>query len=70
MNLDEESDNVRCIFETIINTIEPPKCSIEGTAQMLVSNIEYDDYLGRLAVGRIERVNNQNWYECYCMQKR
>jgi GTP-binding protein len=55
MNLDEESDNVRCIFETIINTIEPPKCSIEGTAQMLVSNIEYDDYLGRLAVGRIER---------------
>ena len=55
MNLDEESDNVRCIFETIINTIKPPKCSIEGTAQMLVSNIEYDDYLGRLAVGRIER---------------
>ena len=55
MNLDEESDNVRCIFETIIDTIEPPKCSIEGTAQMLVSNIEYDDYLGRLAVGRIER---------------
>ena len=55
MNLDEESDNVKCIFETIINTIEPPKCSVEGTAQMLVSNIEYDDYLGRLAVGRIER---------------
>ena len=55
MNLDEESDNVKCIFETIINTIEPPKCSIEGTSQMLVSNIEYDDYLGRLAVGRIER---------------
>lgn len=55
MNLDEDSDNVRCIFETIINTIKPPKCSIEGTAQMLVSNIEYDDYLGRLAVGRIER---------------
>ena len=55
MNLDEESDNVKCIFETIINTIEPPKCSVEGTAQMLVSNIEYDDYLGRIAVGRIER---------------
>ena len=55
MDLDEESDNVKCIFETIINTIEPPKCSVEGTAQMLVSNIEYDDYLGRLAVGRIER---------------
>ena len=55
MSLDEESDNVKCIFETIVNTIEPPKCNPNGTAQMLVSNIEYDDYLGRLAVGRVER---------------
>ena len=55
MSLDEETDNVNCIFETIINTIEPPKCNIDGTAQMLVSNIDYDDYLGRLAIGRIER---------------
>ena len=55
MNLSEDSDNVRCIFETIVNTIEAPKCSTEGTAQMLVSNIDYDDYLGRIAVGRIER---------------
>ena len=55
MDLNEESDNVQCIFETIVNTINPPKCEIEGTSQMLVSNIDYDDYLGRLAIGRIER---------------
>ena len=55
MNLNEETDNVKCIFETIINTIQPPQCEIEGIAQMLVSNIDYDDYLGRLAIGRIER---------------
>ena len=55
MNLEDESNNVSCIFETIVNTIEPPKCSLEGDCQMLVSNIEYDDYLGRLAVGRVER---------------
>ena len=55
MNLDEESDNVNCIFDTILNYIEPPKCEIEGPAQMLVSNIDYDDYLGGIAVGRIER---------------
>ncbi len=55
MNLEEESDNVNCIFETIVNTIEPPKCSVEGDCQMLVSNIDYDEYLGRLAIGRIER---------------
>ena len=55
MSLDEDSKDVHCIFETIINCINPPACEIEGSAQMLVSNIDYDDYLGRIAVGRIER---------------
>ena len=55
MSLDEESDNVHCIFETIIEKISAPNCEVEGPAQLLVSNIDYDDYLGRIAVGRIER---------------
>ena len=55
MHLEDESDNVNCIFDTIISNIEPPKCEIEGTMQMLVSNIDYDDYLGRMAIGRVER---------------
>ncbi len=55
MSLEEESDNVNCIFDTIVKYIEAPDCEIEGPAQMLVSNIDYDDYLGRIAVGRIER---------------
>ena len=57
MKLEEESDNVNCIFDTIINNIEPPKCDTDGTMQMLVSNIDYDEYLGRIAVGRVERGN-------------
>ena len=55
MSLEEESDNVTCIFDTIIKNINAPACEQEGTLQMLVSNIDYDEYLGRLAVGRIER---------------
>ena len=55
LKLDEESDNVNCIFDTIIKYIEAPNCEQDGPAQMLVSNIDYDDYLGRIAVGRIER---------------
>ncbi len=55
LNLDDESESLDCLFKTIINTIEPPKCEIEGPAQLLVSNIDYDDYVGRIAVGRIER---------------
>lgn len=55
MDLGEDSQNLDCLFETIINTIQPPQCDIDGTAQMLVSNIDYDDYVGRIGVGRIER---------------
>ena len=55
MNLNDESDNLNCLFETIINTIEAPACDEDGTMQMLVSNIDYDDYVGRIAVGRLER---------------
>ena len=60
MNLTDESDNVNCIFDTIIENIAPPACDMEGTMQMLVSNIDYDDYLGRIAVGRIERGKVKN----------
>ncbi len=55
MNLEDESDNITCIFDTIISHIDPPKCDIEGPMQLLVSNINYDDYLGRIAIGRVER---------------
>ncbi len=55
MDLKVPGSDLKCLFETIINTIEPPKCDLDGTAQMLVSNIEYDDYVGRIAIGRIER---------------
>ena len=60
MNLEDDTDNVNCIFETIINTISAPNCDMDGTAQMLVSNIDYDDYLGRIAVGRVERGTIKN----------
>ena len=55
MDLNEESSDLTCLFETIVNTIEPPNCDEDGTMQMLVSNIDYDDYVGRIAVGRLER---------------
>ena len=60
MNLNDESDNVTCIFQTIIDEIDPPHVDQNGTTQMLVSNIDYDDYLGRIAVGRVERGTVKN----------
>ena len=55
MNLEDDSDSITCIFDTIIKNINPPACDEEGPAQMLVSNIDYDEYVGRIAVGRVER---------------
>ena len=54
-DLNEETNDLHCLFETIVNTIQAPNCDEEGPAQMLVSNIDYDDYVGRIAVGRVER---------------
>jgi GTP-binding protein len=67
MNLNDESDNVECIFQTIIDKINPPQVDVDGPMQLLVSNISYDDYLGRIAIGRVERgviTNTQNVVVC------
>ena len=55
LDLNTPGENLQCLFDTIIDTIEPPQCDLDGTMQMLVSNIDYDDYVGRIAIGRVER---------------
>ena len=55
LNMSDEDQDMTPLFETIINTIQAPDCDEEGPAQMLVSNIDYDDYVGRIGVGRVER---------------
>ena len=55
LDLDKPGENLECLFETIINEIEAPACDMDGTMQMLVSNIDYDDYIGRISIGRVER---------------
>jgi GTP-binding protein len=52
--LDDERTGLTPLFETIIATIPAPKRGV-GPFQMLVSTIDYSPYLGRLAIGRIER---------------
>ena len=55
LNMSDEDSDMTPLFETIIKTIDAPNCDEEGPTQMLVSNIDYDDYVGRIAVGRVER---------------
>ena len=55
LDLSVPGENLECLFETIVNEIDPPPCDMEGPMQMLVSNIDYDDYIGRISIGRVER---------------
>ncbi len=47
--------DLKPLFEMIVNEIDPPIGEIDAPLQLLFSNIEYDDYLGRIGVGRVER---------------
>ena len=49
----ENSEDMTPLFETIVKYVPPPKVSPEPYLQMLVSNLDYSDYLGRIALGRI-----------------
>ncbi len=54
-NPERPKDDLTDLFELIVNYIPCPKCEDEAPFQMLVSNIDYDEYTGRIAVGKIER---------------
>ena len=47
--------DLKPLFETILNYIEPPEGDPEGDLQLLVSAIDYNDYVGRIGIGKIER---------------
>jgi GTP-binding protein len=51
--LTEESTTLQPLFEEIIKTMPAPRCDPEAALQVLVANLDYSDYVGRLAIGRI-----------------
>ncbi len=51
----ELGDNLDCLFDAIIDYIPAPEGDIDGPLQLLVSSIDYNDYVGRIGIGRIER---------------
>jgi len=55
MSMDEPAVDLVPLFQTIVDTVPPPPRDADGTFQMLISTIDYSPYLGRLAIGRIER---------------
>ena len=52
---DEMGTDLKPLFETIIQYIDAPKGDPDAPLQMLVSSIDYNEYVGRIAIGRVER---------------
>jgi len=52
-NLEEKTGNMQVILETIIKNVPAPQVNPDAPLQMLVTNQEYSDYVGRIAIGRV-----------------
>ena len=55
MSPNTEGTDLTPLFEQILEHIPAPQVDLEGPTQMLVSSIDYNDYVGRIGIGRIER---------------
>ena len=50
---DDSSQDLRPLFETIIKTVPAPTGDPDAVLQLLVANLDYNEYLGRMAIGRV-----------------
>jgi len=53
LNVADESTNLRPLFDTILAKTPPPPGDPDAILQLLVANLDYSEYLGRLAIGRV-----------------
>jgi GTP-binding protein len=54
-SMEDNNDDCRPLFDAILKRIPPPPGNAEGALQLLVSSIDYNDYVGRLGIGRVQR---------------
>jgi GTP-binding protein len=52
--LEDPRENMLVLFETVRDSVSPPKADIDGPFRMLATTLEYDPFLGRILTGRIE----------------
>lgn len=55
LSMEDESDNLEPLFRVILENIPAPDVDSEAPLQMLVNTLDYDDYVGRIVVGRVVR---------------
>ncbi|RBP40269.1 translational GTPase TypA [Garciella nitratireducens] len=55
LNEKQQGNSMEPLFETIVNYIPAPRGDFEGPTQVLISTIDYDSYVGRIGIGKVER---------------
>ena len=55
LSMDEESNSLGPLFKVILDNIPAPDVDVNAPLQMLVNTLDYDDYVGRIVVGRVVR---------------
>ena len=53
MTIGEPGEDLRPLFDAIVNSVPPPRGDADAPLQMLVANLDSSDYLGRIAIGRV-----------------
>ena len=53
-SLSDPSEDLRPLFEEILKSVPPPRAASDGPLQLLIANLDYNEYVGRLGIGRIE----------------
>jgi GTP-binding protein len=53
MDPNVKTDSLKVLYDKIIELVPPPEAEIESPLQVMVANISYNDYVGRLAIGRV-----------------
>jgi GTP-binding protein len=55
LNLNEESDNMEPLFETVIKHVPAPDVQLDGPFQMQIITLDYSSYVGMIGIGRVQR---------------
>ena len=55
LDLNEPAENLKPLFDVILEHVPAPEGDMEGPAQVLISTIDYNEYVGRIGIGRINR---------------
>ncbi|MHC1745862.1 MAG: translational GTPase TypA [Negativicutes bacterium] len=65
--MDDESTDLAPLFKMLIDEIPAPQGDIEGPLQVMITTLDYDDYVGRIAIGRVIRGRVYNGQQVYIL---